>query len=110
MQLAALQEHSTEQAISKAPDWRGYFIFFVVSGFSGLVYEVIWLRLAMASFGVTTTLTSILISMFMAGLGLGCWGAGILMRSDFDHLGLRALRLYSLAELLVGISSVTVPY
>ena len=43
-----------------------YFAFFVISGFCGLVYEVVWARLAMASFGVTTALTSIVISMFMA--------------------------------------------
>jgi predicted membrane-bound spermidine synthase len=57
---------------------RWFFVFFVVSGFCGLVYEVVWVRLAMASFGVTTALVSIVISMFMAGLGLGSWGVGVL--------------------------------
>ena len=85
-----------------------YFTFFVVSGFCALVYEVVWLRLAMASFGVTTALVSIMLSMFMAGLGLGSWGAGILMRRE-DRRRL-ALRLYSLAELLVGVSAVVLPY
>ena len=50
---------------------RWYFVFFVVSGFCSLVYEIVWLRLSMASFGVTTALVSIVVSMFMAGLGLG---------------------------------------
>jgi predicted membrane-bound spermidine synthase len=86
-----------------------YFGFFVVSGFCGLVYEVVWLRLAMASFGVTTALVSIVISMFMAGLGLGSWGAGVLTRRVLDTDGPRVLRFYSLAELLVGISSLAVP-
>lgn len=86
-----------------------YFGFFVVSGFCGLVYEVIWLRLAMASFGVTTALASIVISMFMAGLGLGSWGAGLLTRRFLAGSGRNALRVYSVAELLVGISSLTVP-
>jgi spermidine synthase len=86
-----------------------YFGFFVVSGFCGLVYEVVWARLAMASFGVTTALTSIVISMFMAGLGLGSWGTGLLTRRILSVDGPRALRLYSLAELLVGISSLAVP-
>ncbi len=88
---------------------RWYFSFFVVSGFCGLVYEVVWLRLAMASFGVTTALVSIVISMFMAGLGLGSWGAGVWIRRVQRADGLRALRLYSIAELLVGISSLVVP-
>ena len=60
------------------PSLRWYFVFLVVSGFCGLVYEVVWLRLAMASFGVTTALASIVLSTFMAGLGLGSWGAGLL--------------------------------
>ena len=86
------------------------FGFFVVSGFCGLVYEVVWLRLAMASYGVTTALASIVISMFMAGLGLGSWGTGILARRILARNGQRALRFYSVAELLVGISSLAVPF
>ena len=88
---------------------RWCFGFFVVSGFCGLVYEVVWLRLAMASYGVTTALASIVISMFMAGLGLGSWGAGVLTRRVLATDGRRALRFYSIAELLVGISSLAVP-
>jgi spermidine synthase len=89
---------------------RRYFVFFVVSGFCGLVCEVVWLRLAMASFGVTTALASIVLSMFMAGLALGSWGAGALTRDVRSGAAARALRLYSLAELLVGLSSLVVPF
>jgi predicted membrane-bound spermidine synthase len=88
---------------------RWCFGFFVVSGFCGLVYEVVWLRLAMASFGVTTALASIVISMFMTGLGLGSWGAGILTRRVLAGNGPRAMRFYSIAELMIGISSIAVP-
>jgi len=63
----------------------------------------------MASYGVTTALASIVISMFMAGLGLGSWGAGVLTRRVLAADGRRALRFYSIAELLVGISSLAVP-
>jgi spermidine synthase len=86
---------------------RWYFTFFVVSGFCGLVYEVVWLRLAMASFGVTAALVSIVLSMFMAGLGLGAWLIGILIRKQSGAL---AMRLYCAAELLVAVSSLAVPY
>jgi len=58
---------------------RWYFIFFLVSGFCSLVYEVVWLRLAMAEFGVITPLVSVVLSVFMAGLGLGSWAAGRLV-------------------------------
>src|ERR1039458_5760480 len=33
-------------------DMRWCFAFFVVSGFCGLIYEVVWLRLAMSSFSL----------------------------------------------------------
>lgn len=89
---------------------RLFFVFFVVSGFCALLYEVVWSRLAMASFGVTTALAAIVISMFMAGLGLGSWGSGILVRRFLVADGRRALRLYALAELLVGVSSLAVPF
>ena len=46
-----------------------YFLFFFVSGFCGILYEIVWLRLSMAQFGVTNALVSIVLSMFMAGLG-----------------------------------------
>jgi len=48
-----------------------FFLFFFVSGFCSILYEIVWLRLSMAQFGVTSAWVSILLSMFMAGLGLG---------------------------------------
>jgi predicted membrane-bound spermidine synthase len=45
----------------------------------------------------------------MAGLGLGSWGAGALTRRWLAGRGPRALRCYSIAELLVGVSSLAVP-
>jgi predicted membrane-bound spermidine synthase len=110
MQVQVKQSESkSEHGKVREADLRWYFGFFVVSGFCGLVYEVIWVRLAMASFGVTTALVSIVISMFMAGLGLGSWAAGRWTRRSLDRTGARTLRVYCAAELLVGISSVTVP-
>ena len=52
-----------------------YFLFFFLSGACSILYELIWLRLAMAQFGVTTALTSITLSVFMLGIGVGSWGA-----------------------------------
>ncbi len=92
------------------PGMRWYFVFFILSGFCGLFYEVIWMRLAMASFGVTTALASIVISMFMAGLGFGSWVTGKICRRHATRNGSTFLRLYSLAELLIGVSSIAVPY
>src|SRR6202142_1006230 len=87
-----------------------FFLLFLVSGFCSILYEIVWLRLAMAQFGVTSALTSIVISMFMAGLGLGSWGSGRLIGKYEDRVRIPALRLYALAELLIGISALLVPY
>ncbi|MGB7585968.1 MAG: fused MFS/spermidine synthase [Terriglobales bacterium] len=86
-----------------------YFIFFFVSGLCGIVYELVWLRLAMAQFGVTTALTSIVLSMFMGGLGLGSWAAGAFVRAYGDRLRIHPLKLYGLTELLIGCSALGVP-
>jgi spermidine synthase len=86
-----------------------FFAFFFLSGFCSILYELVWLRLTMAQFGVTTALTSIVLSMFMAGLGLGSWGAGALIRRYGARLSFPPLRLYALAEFLIGLSSLAVP-
>lgn len=88
---------------------RWFFLFFFVSGFCSLLYEVVWLRLAMAKFGVTSDLLSLVLSMFMAGLGVGSWASGRLIRGSLHQLDQHALRLYALAELLIGTSALLVP-
>lgn len=88
---------------------KWYFGLFVVSGFCSILYEVIWLRSAMAQFGVTTPIVSLVLSAFMIGLGLGSYAAGYIVRKFGDRLGFPVLRLYALTELLIGISATTVP-
>lgn len=91
-------------------DARWFFAFFFVSGFCSLVYEVVWLRLGMAKFGVTTPMVSIVLSVFMAGLGLGSWAGGRFIRR-FDASPARVpLRLYATLELLIGLSGFVVPF
>jgi spermidine synthase len=87
-----------------------FFALFFVSGFCSILYEIIWLRLAMAKFGVTSGLLSIVLSMFMAGLGFGSWASGRLIRKYRVRLASRALRLYALTELSIGISALLVPW
>jgi spermidine synthase/predicted MFS family arabinose efflux permease len=63
----------------------------------------------MAQFGVTTALTSIVLSVFMAGLGAGSWFAGALMRRYGGRINFAPLRLYALLEVLIGLSALVVP-
>src|SRR5215472_12900266 len=86
-----------------------FFLFFIVSGFCSILYELVWLRLSMAAFGVTTALTSIVLSVFMTGLGLGSWGSGRLIRRYQERLRVSPLFLYAAIELLIGVSALVVP-
>src|ERR1700747_2437416 len=88
-----------------------YFILLFTSGFCSILYELVWLRLAMAQFGVTTAMVSIVLSVFMAGLGLGAWASGRWVGQEAACLSeTRALRLYALTEFLIGVSGIVVPY
>ncbi|HYL79138.1 MAG TPA: fused MFS/spermidine synthase [Bryobacteraceae bacterium] len=85
-----------------------FFVFFFLSGFCSLVYQVVWLRVAMADFGVTTPLVSIVLSVFMAGLALGSWSGGRLTRRMENRTPAFFVRLYGAAEVTIGISGLLV--
>jgi spermidine synthase len=91
------------------PRDRFFFLFFLISGFCGLLYEVVWTRLAMASFGVTTTVVSVVLSVFMAGLALGSWIAGWPSLLRRMKSGRDFLRSYALVELAIGTGAFAVP-
>ena len=59
-------------AVGPTPKRVVLFLLFVASGFCGLLYQVVWIRLAFAAFGVITPVLSVVISVFMLGLALGC--------------------------------------
>ena len=94
---------------TNGPKTSWFYAFFFISGFCSLVYEVVWLRLAMAKFGITTPMVSIVLSVFMAGLGLGSWAGGIFVRRFDRSAAVRPLRLYALVELLIGLSGFLAP-
>jgi hypothetical protein len=44
---------------------RILFFLFFISGFCSLVYQVVWTRMAFASFGIITPVLSVVLSVFM---------------------------------------------
>jgi len=64
----------------------------------------------MAQFGVTTAMVSIVLSVFMAGLGVGSWASGKWLGRSNGAGRLSALRVYGLIELLIGVSGIFVSY
>ncbi|MFB6373886.1 MAG: fused MFS/spermidine synthase, partial [Bradymonadaceae bacterium] len=84
--------------------YRIIFAFFFASGFSSLVFEVLWERMLTQVFGNTSFALSTLLTAFMAGLALGSWLAGkIADRID------RPLRLYGALEGGIGLYALVVP-
>ena len=86
-----------------------FFLFFV-SGFCGLLYQIIWLRIAFASFGVISPILSIVISVFMLGLSLGSWVGGKWISYLKDKINLSAIIFYGLAEIVIGLGAFIVPH
>src|SRR5262245_30538894 len=80
-----------------------YPIFFF-SGATGLVYEVIWVRLTGLVFGNTSHAISTVLGAFMAGLALGSWKLG--QKADATT---NPLRMYGLLEVGIGSSAALVP-
>jgi spermidine synthase len=81
-----------------------FYVIFFLSGATGLVYEVIWVRLTGLVFGNTSHAISTVLGAFMAGLALGSWKLG--RRADRTQ---NPLRLYGLLEIGIGISAALVP-
>lgn len=88
----------------RPPDRRGALAFalFFLSGFCGLLYQIIWLRLAFSAFGVITPVLSVVLSVFMLGLALGSWAAGRWVERWAAAARVPAVTLYGVGELAIG--------
>lgn len=81
-------------------------LLFFVSGFAGLVYQVIWLRQFTLIFGATAYASSAVLSTFMGGLALGAYWAG--RRAD-DWLD-EPLTTYGKLELGIAAYAALIPW
>ena len=72
---------------------------FFISGFSALVYQVSWQRLLFTGFGVDLTSITLIISVFMMGLGVGAFFGGRIA-DRFSH---NIILIFCMVELLIGV-------
>jgi spermidine synthase len=72
---------------------------FLVSGFSALIYQVVWQRTLFATFGINSESVTVIVSVFMFGLGVGALAGGYLQQRCQRHL----LRLFLMLEILIGM-------
>ncbi|HEV3119495.1 MAG TPA: fused MFS/spermidine synthase, partial [Gemmataceae bacterium] len=77
---------------------------FFVSGASALVYELVWQRMLILIFGVSTLSVSAVLAAFMAGLALG----GMVFGRLADRAR-RPLKLYAWLEAGIAVSGLLVP-
>lgn len=88
---------------------RVLFFLFFLSGFSSLVYQVVWTRMAFASFGIITPVLSVVLSVFMLGLAIGSWAGGRWIPALTKGVGCSGAFFYAGAELIIGLGAFAVP-
>lgn len=105
-QEAAVQPHLTNNSVqySRAKA-RAVAVCFILSGMTGLIYEVLWARMLGLVFGATTLAVSTVLASFMGGLALGSALAGrVATRLK------RPLQVYGLIEIAVALYALLVPW
>src|SRR5262252_11029736 len=85
------------------------FLLFFCSGFCSLLYQVVWVRMAFAHFGVITPVLSVVLSVFMLGLGLGSWLGGKWARWSSSRLKISPAYFYGAAEFVIATGAFAVP-
>ncbi len=80
------------------------FLFLFMSGWAGLQYQIVWVRLLHQFFGSSTPSVVAVSSAFMAGLAFGSFLAGLFLKKHRT-----TLLVYSLIELLIGITGLILP-
>ncbi|RJP78652.1 MAG: hypothetical protein C4522_12170 [Desulfobacteraceae bacterium] len=82
-------------------------ICFFISGFTGLIYEILWTRLIVKVIGSAPFSVSIVLTVFMGGLGLGSYLAG--KRIDRIKNPLTLVRIYGVLELIIAAYGLVFP-
>lgn len=75
------------------------YLLFFCSGASALLYQIMWERMLFIEFGVDLESITIVVSVFMFGLGVG----GLLGGYLADKKGAQLLRLYVMIEMAIAV-------
>src|SRR5256714_2450694 len=84
---------------------RAYSLLFFFSGATGLVYELLWVRILYQTFGSTIQSITTVVAAYMGGLGLGAW---LLGRKADRHP--RPAALYGWLEIAIGAFGLASPF
>lgn len=81
------------------PIVAGIALLFFASGFAALIYQVVWQRVLFTSFGINIEAVTIVVTAFLAGLGLGSIAGGKLSRRG----GASLLLAFAVVETSIGM-------
>jgi MFS family permease len=93
--------------IAAGPFFLIYLLFFL-SGISGLIYQVIWVRMFGNVFGNTIYSASIVVAVFMLGLGAGSYLVGAWADRRYSARPDSLLRAYGNVELLIAVMGLAI--
>ena len=79
---------------------------FFISGFTGLMYEVVFSKELALTFGSMATATYTVLAVYMGGMAIGSWLGGFLT----SYSRKSGLVLYAGCELLIGIYCIATPF
>ena len=91
---------TTTRIVSSRIDFIVVSILFFTSGFTGLIYEVLWMKELGLLFGNTAHAASTTLAAFFIGIGCGSFVLGKILSSKRHPL-----RIYALLEFFVAISA-----
>ncbi len=97
-------ESSIALACGGTPPRIWIFLFFFVSGATGLIYEVVWTRLLTLVMGNTHYSIATVLTAFMGGLALGSYAGGKVIDRRFNPLA-----AYAFLELGIGLYCLIIP-
>jgi spermidine synthase len=86
-------------ARAEAPAWIA--VVFFASGFAALVYQVVWQRALFTIFGINMEAVTVVVTVFLLGLGVGSIVGGY-----FSRVVRYPLRLFALSELGIALFGV----
>ncbi len=90
----------TSGSIKIAPPRWFYYVIFVISGFSGLIYQSIWSHYLKLFLGHAALAQSLVLLIFMGGMAVGAWWA-----SKLSNRLKSPILVYAIVEVIIGIAA-----
>jgi len=89
----------------KAPRAFSLSVVYLLSGFCGLIYQMVWIRKFSLVFGSTVIAMSMVIAVFFGGLAIGSRLFGKVSVSSENPI-----RLYAILEIIISLYALTFPW